>query len=329
MPGSMPSSSQMMAPRPEPAPEPSAPPAPPPRPGHRLEMALLGAIALVVAVLPERAAQLLGSLLGWVTGSVLRIRRGVVEENLRRAFPERDRRWVRQTARAHYRHLGRESVALLSLPRQDSDAIRARTRVLGSEALEGAGRPGGGALILTGHLGNWELGAASLAVRGVPLDVVARRQSNPLFDARLNRIREALGVKVLPRGAATRPLLRGLRQGRVCALAADQNQRTGGTFVDFFGVPASTMRGPAVLARRTGAPVVLAFCFREPGLRPRYRMELEDLPLPETDDDEAFDAELLRSYLAALETAIRRAPHQYFWGHRRWRTRPPDEVAPT
>ncbi|TVP75615.1 MAG: hypothetical protein EA352_07910 [Gemmatimonadales bacterium] len=324
-----------MAPRPEGS----------PRLSHRLEAVLLAVVAAVAGLLPERLAQGMGSALGWLAGSVLRIRRGVVEENLRRAFPDRDPRWIRRTASAHYRHLAREAISLLLLPRRDRDELLERTRVTGLEALEEACREAGGALLLTGHLGNWEMGGAAVAIRGVPLDVVARRQSNPLFDDRLNRTRRRLGMEVLFREEATRPLLKGLRSGRAAALVADQNQREGGIFVDFFGVPASTTRGPAVMARRTGVPVFVAICLREPGARARYHLDIRPLPLPDVGtgegtagesagvgagpdrkaDEEAFDAAFLRRYMAALEEAIRLDPPQYFWGHRRWKTRPPGE----
>jgi len=319
---------------------------------HRLEYALFAGISTVVRVLPERGALALGAGLGWLVGSVLRLRRSVVNENLARAFPEASPGWRRKVARASYRHLGREGVALLRMQAMSPAEVRDRTEVVGLERVRRPIAEGRGVLILTGHLGNWEIGGAATAACGIPLDVVARRQKNPLFNARLIRVRERLGMRVIDRQGATRHVLRAMREPRAVALVADQNVRTGGLFVDFFGVPASTERGPALLAERTGADVVVAIVHRLPGRWARYRLSFEPMeseplgarplgsgplesesPTSDPSRSESLTIEpadptlLTRAYLAALERGIRAAPDQYFWFHRRWKTRPdPQEL---
>jgi len=269
-----------------------------------------------------------GSALGWFAGAILRIRRRVVDENLARAFPEASRVWRRRTAVRSYRHLGREAAATLILEGSDAPELRERVQVEGLEHVRAPLSEGRGVVILSGHLGNWELGGAGVAARGIPLDVVVRRQSNPLFDERMRQTRERLGMRVVYRADATRSVLRTLRSGGAVALVADQNVREGGIFVDFFGVPASTTRGPALLAGRTGAAVVLAVPLSEPGSRARYRLEFIPLePEPGLDPDDSVRA-LTRTYVSALEAAIRGAPSQYFWFHRRWRSRPDGEEPP-
>ncbi len=293
--------------------------------GHRFEYALIRAVAWLARRLPESWAQAMGTCLGWLAGSVLRIRRRVVEENLARAFPDRGADWIRSTAAASFRHLGREGIALLRLADLRPEQIRERSDVEGVEWVADPLSRGQGVVIVTGHLGNWEIGGAILAARGVPLDVVAQRQSNPLFDRMLNATREGLGMTVIPRGEATRRVLRSLRVPKAVALVADQNVRSGGAFVEFFGIPASTARGPALLAERAGAAVVLAIVRRLPGVPVRYRFTLTSLPAPDAEDPETRTGQLLRSYLAGLEDGIRSAPEQYFWAHRRWKTRPEQE----
>jgi len=289
---------------------------------HRLEYALFAGISTVVRVLPERGALALGAGLGWLVGSVLRLRRSVVNENLARAFPEASPGWRRKVARASYRHLGREGVALLRMQAMSAEDVRDRTEVVGLERVRCSLAEGRGVLILTGHLGNWEIGGAATAASGIPLDVVARRQKNPLFDARLVRVRETLGMRVIDRQGATRHVLRAMREPRAVALVADQNVRAGGLFVDFFGVPASTERGPALLAARTEADVVVAIVHRLPGPSARYRLSFEPLESGSRVIDSEDPAIPTRAYLAALERGIREAPEQYFWFHRRWKTRP-------
>ena len=293
------------------------------RMAHRLQSGLVVGVSLLLRILPEPLAQGLGHGLGWVAGSVLRIRHRTVRRNLERAFPHRSEAWRRRIARGVFPHIGREGVTLLRMAGLPPQELRRRTDLEGWDILEASLAEGKGVLLVTGHLGNWEIGGGALAVRGAPLDAVVRRQKNPLVDRRLRRTREALGVSVIYREDAPRQILRSVRRGRVVALVADQNVRRGGIFVDFFGVPASTARGPAFLALRTGAPIVLAFCHRLPGWRARYLIRFHQLERPDTGDLESDIRVLTRGYLEVLEAEIRRNPEQYFWPHKRWKTRPP------
>ena len=201
--------------------------------------------------------------------------------------------------------------------------VREATEVHGLEALRSAVEEGRGGVVVTGHLGSWEMGGAALAVRGIPVDAVALVQANPLFDRDLVEARNRLGMEVIRRGDAARAALRSLRAGRVPALVADQNARTAPLFVPFFGVPAATFRGPALFALRSGAPLFLGLCVRTSRHPHRYRVELREVsvePSGELDDDVRG---LTEAWVAALEAGIRSAPEQYFWQHKRWKTRPP------
>jgi Kdo2-lipid IVA lauroyltransferase/acyltransferase len=292
-------------------------------PSHRLQALVLDGVSWFLRALPEPAALLLGAGIGWVAGSVLRIRRGTVDENLRRAFPERSPRWRRRVAARVFPHIGREAATLMRLAGLSTGELRARIETEGREVLTAALAEGKGVVVVTGHLGNWEIGGGSVALEGIPLDVVVQTQTNPLVDGRLRRSREALGMRVVYRHDAPREVLRSLRAGRVVALVADQNVRSGGLFVDFFGVPASTARGPALFALRTGAPFVLGTAHRLPGWRrARYRVRFRRLEPERSGDMERDVATWTRAYVGALEEAVREAPEQYFWPHKRWKTRP-------
>lgn len=296
--------------------------------GHRLEFLGFRLLSLGASVLPEPLALALGSAVGHLAGTLVRIRRRVVDENLARAFPLETPAWRNRVARRAYRHVGREGVALLRLARMPVEDLRDRVTLEGSDVLHRAFEAGQGVIVMAGHLGNWEMGGGSVPLAGHPLDVVAQVQHNPLFDAEIVAIRNRLGMTVVPRGEATRAGLRSLRAGRGLGLVADQNVRSGGVFVDFFGVPASTARGPGLLALRTGAAVVTMMCLREPGSRSRYRVHFEAVPPPTAEDPEEAVREVLESCTGILERYIRMAPEQYFWFHKRWKTRPPQEPSP-
>jgi KDO2-lipid IV(A) lauroyltransferase len=272
--------------------------------------------------LPEGLSLRLGEGVGWMIGVVLRIRWGTVLEHLSFAFPEKDARWRRKVARASFRHLGRESVATFRMGGKDAAWIRDRTEMVGFEAMDEALQEGRGLVVVTGHLGNWEMGGASIAAWGVSLDVIAQRQRNPLFDVDITRNRESLGMTVVERRDAPKRMLRTLRAGRGVGIVGDQNVRRGGVFVDFFGRPASTARGPAMFALRTGAPLFAGAVRRLPGFPQRYRAEVQRIQVTPSEDLEADVVRLTEAHTRYLEDKVREAPEQYFWQHRRWKTQP-------
>ena len=182
---------------------------------------------------------------------------------------------------------------------------------------------GRGLIFVTGHLGNWELAGAYVAARGVPLDAIARRMKNPLFDRYLTETRSRIGMHVVHDADAVRRTPRSLREGRGVAFLADQGVLgLASTFVPFFGRPAKTPRGPAVFALRLDVPVVFGVAVRQPS--GKYRLVFEPVAVEDTGDrDRDVDAIVAR-YTATLERWVRRYPEQYFWHHRRWRRQPPD-----
>lgn len=292
---------------------------------HRLEYGLILLARGLDRVLGARLSGRLAAALGRVVYRPLGIRRDVVEEQLRRAYPDRGDAWREQVARASYEHLGREGMMLLRLSRLGRDDVIAATDIDGLEALRAAVDDGRGAVLVAGHFGNWEIGGGSIAARGVPVDAVARPQGNPHFDRLINRARERFGITVIRQGGATKEALRSLRKGRVVALLTDQDARTRGVFVPFFGRPASTHRGPAVLALRTGAPVFMGTAVRRAD--GRYAVTIREVPvLPAADPEEQADL-LTAELAAALESAVREAPGQYLWQHRRWKTSPGNGAA--
>lgn len=290
---------------------------------NRLEVVLVRALQGVERVLGRRAAGAVVAAAGRLAYRPLGIRRATVEGHLRQAFPDRDEAWVRRTAAAAYAHLGREGLSLLRLYRLGpADVVRETRVVEGLEALRSAVEAGTGAVVVTGHFGNWEIGGAAVAARGIPLDVVAQRQANPLFDRLINDARSRLGMRVIYRGRATKETLRSLREGRVVAFVADQDARRAGVFVPFLGRQASTFRGPAVLALRSGAPLFIATAIRtEDG---RHDVRIRSVPMPEEGDPEERTEALTARHASALEEAVRAHPEQYLWHHRRWKTAPPE-----
>lgn len=208
---------------------------------------------------------------------------------------------------------------------QPLECTLARIDLEGLESLRRVMETHGRALLLTGHLGNWELLSAAHRLTGYSLAVVARPLDAVWLDVLARRLREKSGVELIDKRRALRPVLAALRRGRLVGILLDQNAaRDEAVFVPFFGVVASTSRSIAVLSLRTNAPVVPVFVRRQAGGRHRVSIE-PALPAPASTAREAAVQELTALCTARLEAAIRRSPEQWFWMHDRWRTRPPQE----
>lgn len=293
-----------------------------PSAAHRMQHALFMATVRLSGVLGDRGSARLGAALGSLGYAPLRFRRDLVEKHLRMAFPERPDAWIRHTARAAYAHLGREALATIRLARMTREDVLERTTVSGLDEFRSALAEGKGLVLASGHVGNHEIGAAALSARGIPLDLVVQRQANPLFDAALIGARERLGLGIIDRFQATRLAIKALRAGRAVAFASDQNAGKAGIFVPFFGRLASTHRGAALFAVKTGAPLFLGT-----SLRRGYRYDVL-LQRIDTDRSGELDEAIYRltvAFTERLEAVVRSAPEQYLWLHRRWKTRPPEE----
>jgi len=268
----------------------------------------------------------LGEALGsaaWALG----LRRRVALEGLRRAFPERTEEERRATARDAYRQLGR-SMAEIALSRGIRDAdLEQLVRFEGWDRYESARARGRGVVVAVAHFGNWELLARATARRGVPLTAITRALRGRL-NQRLLAARREGGLRELPDKGSSGAALRLLRRGETLAVVIDQNMRPSrGVFVEFFGEPACTTPAAAVLALRTGAPLLAVFPVRGPDGTHRVWVEGPFAPPPGTRGRSAVKA-LTQEVTRAVERAVRAHPDHWFWVHRRWKTRPPEGLPP-
>jgi len=297
-------------------------PRPEPTAGHRAIYAVYRALTGLLLLLSDRVSDALAGGLARLLYRVPAFRLKDTLEHLELAFPDESPAWRRRVARDAYRHLVREAVQVLRLHGLGVEEIRKRTTVEGIEELKEVMAGGQGAVIVTGHVGNWEMSAAAVASRGVPVDVVAYRQKNPLFDLHWVRVRESVGIRTLVNVDAFKLVPQSLEDGRLVALLGDQNQRERGLFVPFFGKLAATSKGPALFALRADVPIFVGAGVREPGWPPRYRVEVRRIDLPSEGGWRERLEETTRRHVALLEEWVKQNPEQYFWMHRRWKTRP-------
>lgn len=305
-----------------------------PSPGFsdRVAALLTGALVGFLRLVPERVALGLGAAIGRSYARLRGPRIADAMANLRIAFPDWSDAERRRVLIDSFGNLGRSIAEFARLGLQSPATLRERVRVEGFEHLDAARKstPTGGVVILTGHFGSWELLAAAMTAREVPVAIVHRSRDNALLDALVGRLRRASGAELFARGSAARQALAGLKAGRVLAMPYDQNcRRNEGVFVPFFGRLACTRDGPPRIAMRTGAPVVPVFIHREAdGLHHVARFEPPIELVQEGGDRTAAVTENASRMTRPIEAAIRRAPDHWIWTHKRWRTQPEGETSP-
>ena len=288
---------------------------------HRAEIALFLAAQGLLRALPHGAARRIGAALGGAAHAVDRRHRELVRRSLGRAFPA----WspeVRDTAtRACFRHFGAVFCDTVSALRLDAGELCRRTETSGWEHLRTAEAEGRGVLVMSAHLGHWEIASWTIAALHGPLHAMGRRADNPDFDRWLERMRNRFGNVALDKHGSVRAILRGLQQGARVGLLIDQRVRPqDGILVPFFDYPAWTSPLLARLALRTGAPIVPVLGDLAPG--GGYRVSfLPAVERPAGEGDEAV-AELTRRCLAVVEEAVRATPARWFWLHDRWKGAP-------
>jgi len=290
---------------------------------YRAELTGVKLVRGLVRLLPRRVAASFGALLGWKAYRVFRLRRGVALDNIERSLTfESGGDSADTIACASYINLGRSMMEFASLDRLDSAGIRALVGLEGGEWLDQALAAGRGAVLVTGHFGNWELAAAAVSAYGYPVSAVVASQANPLVDREINGIREAHLRGVVRRESGMRQVFRALDNNEFVAFVPDQDARHHGAFVDFLGRPASSHKGPAQIAVRRKAPVSAAYIHRVGG--GRHVLAFSPLMRPdETLGEEEAVVDLMQRYTDSLAGAIRTHPTEYLWAHKRWKTPPP------
>lgn len=290
--------------------------------GYVVVRLLLG----VLGYLPERIAYGIGGAAGRLFFSLSERRRRIALDNLRQAMgPGRSDRDLLKMASTATGNIFKMVVDLARLARWGGNGRWVnRVDVQGIlHCVPGGGRP---FILISPHIGSWEVGLAAMSRTGLKISVIARQLKNPLLDKDAEMFRGSLGVEVYPRRGGMRYAVDALRRGRCLIALPDQNQRNRGIFVPFFGKLASTERSIAALAVRMDLPILTCSVVRV-GKGFRFT-SVANVIRAETTGDRAKDIEDLTVRMnRELERYILDHPEQYFWIHDRYRTRPPEEKA--
>jgi KDO2-lipid IV(A) lauroyltransferase len=287
---------------------------------------LVLAVARTLGRMPRGLARLFGNGLAWLVYRLLGRLRRVGLRNLQLALPAQSNDDRRATLRGVYRHLAWQLVEFCRMPRYTPENTSGWLRTEGLENYLAAQAHGKGVLVVTGHLGAWELSSFYHSLMGHPMSMVIRRLDNRRLDQFVNGIRCLHGNRVLHKDDFGRGLLTAMRAGQTVGILMDTNMTPPqGAFVKFFGLDACTATGLAHVARKTGAAVLPGFCLWEPSEQ-KYVLHFgSQIQIPHTVDPQADILAGTALCTQAIESWIRRYPDQWLWIHRRWKTRPAGE----
>ena len=283
---------------------------------------LLRGLSCSVSLLPAPAALAVGRGLGWLLGSALRYRRAEIFDTLGRCFPEKTEQERRIVTDRMFANLGMTLAEILRLRRIREESVRQTITWEGSEQFHAAWARGKGVLVLAAHMGNWELMCTVAPCCGVrPFTLVAKTIRDAGVNEFIAQTRGRFGGKTLPAHNSYRACLTALRHNEVLAFVLDQNMTyPEGIFVEFFGQPANTTPGLALLSAQSGAPVVPIFGIRRGGAQHQW------ITLPPIEPPPDRKPETIRSftqfYTRVIEDVVRAHPDQWLWLHRRWKTKP-------
>lgn len=281
---------------------------------------LLKLITAFFAALPERLALRCGRGLGRVFGLLVPRNRTRALEALALSFPEKQAGERRAIMWRMFANLGENAVELIRWMGGRGPEIARRIRIDGAEHARGALAQGRGVVVLTAHIGNWDV-MGLWAASQWPLTIISKTIRNETLNAYWMRKREEFKVRIVPAHNSYRQCLGVLKRGECLGFILDQNMiRREGIFVEFFGRPACTTPGLAVLSAHAQAPVLPVFMVREADGGHCVQV-LPPIP-PPPDRTPASIADATQHYTKLVEDAIRRAPDQWIWMHRRWRTQP-------
>jgi KDO2-lipid IV(A) lauroyltransferase len=283
---------------------------------------LLRLFIRMVSCIPLPVAQFTGRILGSLVFLLPMSRKAVALDNLIQSFgPEMSADEAKRLLRKVYIHFGQMFLEVPHAMRLTPRNVHRYVTFESEEHLLDALKKGKGVLALTGHLGNWEIESTAGAMRFENLAVVARPLDFEPLERLVIDLRSRYGTEIIPKQRSMRKLLTSLRENKIIVILLDQNvDWYEGAFVNFFGRPACTNKGLALVALKTGAPVVPVFSAKAKD--GRYRIMIgKEVDLIRTGDKLRDVEENTALFTSIIERHIREHPDQWFWFHKRWKTK--------
>ncbi|KPJ67249.1 MAG: hypothetical protein AMJ43_05100 [Coxiella sp. DG_40] len=287
----------------------------------KLEYLLVKFFYLIFSRISFSSSHYFAKIFAFFINYIVRYRKNLVKQNLKIAFPKLNKKELRQIINGVYYNFACFVVELLQGWRLTPDFFNKNFTVHNWNVIESALNENKGLILLAGHLANAEWIGSYACSRIANVYAVMKPLHNSYVNNFIIGIRKNLGFKLLYTKEAYKKGLAVLQNRDALALIADQDVREKGVFVNFFGIPASTPKGVAVLHLKTGAPIVMLICVR----RSWGKFDLYCEPVPSCQDFKLNKKNVFavtQSYTSILEKWIRKYPEQYLWLHKRWKTKP-------
>jgi KDO2-lipid IV(A) lauroyltransferase len=282
---------------------------------------MLMGVGYLIRGLPRSGLLRLGRRLGDFIYFCVPIRKALALKHLQMAFPEKTESEIKGIARGAYQNFGMNVAEHLCLPMLSKADIRKIVHLPNEDILIEALAREKGVIFVGGHFGNWEYSSCSLPANGYRCGVVVAQISNPYIDKKINEHRKATGGEMIAKGTAARSVMKILRDNGTVGMLMDQDENEDGIFVDFFGRPCSTAKGPASIAVKTEAAMIFFAAIRQEDGSIKVTFELIEIDYQKGLSEENIK-DITQRATARLEHYTRLYPDHWFWMHRRWKTRP-------
>ncbi|MCU7496716.1 MAG: lysophospholipid acyltransferase family protein [Ignavibacteria bacterium] len=283
------------------------------------EYFLFTSLVRVFSLIGIKRARHAAHILAFLFYYVIPIRKSTVISNLKLAFPEKSAEEIKRLSYRTYYSFAVTIVEIMCIPYQKLETLKSLVKCPDLELIRKKYEENKGAILLTAHFGNWELAAISVAAQlGITMYVAAKPQRNSLVGDWLNMMREKFGNKVVMLGMSFRNIFKELKNRHIIGLVGDQRGEPDGPRVNFMGVSSAVYPGTAVLAIRTGAPVIVCIVPRQPDFSYTAHVDIiETSELEGTEEEKIL--EINQRYSSILEKYIRMYPEQWLWMHKRWK----------
>ena len=292
-----------------------------------IEYIFIRSLYLLIGLIPFSFGSIFSRVMAFIIRNIFFYRRNIVIKNLRLAFPEYDRSRLNLIEKDVYNNFTMLWIEVLQNFRLNHDFFKKHFKVYNWKVVEQAHQENKGIIFLSSHFGNYEWLGAYIAHTLSDFYVITQRIKNPKVHSFLLKTRAKTRALMIDRRGATKKGIALLLDKKNLGVVTDQDARAKGIFVDFFGVPSSTAVGTAYFHLRTGASLIFCLCVRKKW--GEFELHFERLPDffgNPLDDQNIFLITQLHTKL--LEKWVRVYPSQYFWTHRRWKTRPtPEQMA--
>lgn len=289
---------------------------------------LLFCLYIFIRILPLQLHKSIANFIGRLMYRYIPRNRDLVMKHLKMAYgDEMSAAEMERVTLKSNQHMVMNMLEFMRFPAMNSKKILSKVTFEGEENLTDALEENKGIIVLSAHYGNWEMLGAALVARGYPLTVVRRDQDGVLNDVIQNQ-RDRKGIKTVPRDKPLyKHLVYLLQNNELVALIADQNAGEDGQFVEYFGRPASTFKGPGLFATKTGAPIIPIFMVRDGYMK--HRVVIRPPVVIQTTGNTSDDIlAITQACTREIETMVRKHPEQWMWQPKRWKTPPPVPVEP-